>query len=96
MTAFFIVRVNITDRVRFSQYEEGFGVIFEQFGGKILSVDEKPDALEGDWSYTRSVLLEFPDKVSAMKWYNSPEYQELVKHRLVASDGEVILVEGLE
>jgi len=29
--------------------------------GKLLAVDEAPTVKEGDWPYTRTVLIEFPD-----------------------------------
>ena len=29
--------------------------------GKLLAVDEVPTVKEGDWPYTRTVLIEFPD-----------------------------------
>jgi uncharacterized protein (DUF1330 family) len=34
--------------------------IFSKYAGRVLSVDEAPTVLEGQWSFTRTVLLDFP------------------------------------
>lgn len=70
--------------------------VFEQFDGRLLSVDEAPTLLQGEWTATRCVLIEFPSKQSAMAWMTSPAYQEIAKDRLAASTGNVIMVNGLE
>ena len=49
--------------------------VFEPFSGTMLSVDEEPTILQGDFDFTRSVLIEFPSAEKAMAWMTSPEYQ---------------------
>ena len=70
--------------------------VFEPFSGTMLSVDEEPTILQGDFDFTRSVLIEFPSAEKAMAWMTSPEYQEIAKHRLEASFGNAIMVKKLE
>jgi uncharacterized protein (DUF1330 family) len=41
------------------------------------------------------VLLEFPTADDARGWYNSPEYQEALPHRLKGATYRVTLVEGI-
>lgn len=41
------------------------------------------------------VLLEFATADDARGWYNSPEYQSAMAHRLKGADYRVVLVEGL-
>ena len=96
MPVYIIARMKIHDREGYDRYQEGFMPIFEKFRGKLLSVDEDPQVLQGEWHHTRSILMEFPDKQSAYDWMMSPEYQELAKHRFAASEGEAILVESFE
>ena len=96
MPVYIIARMKIFDREGYDRYEDGFMPIFEKFNGTMLSVDEEPTVLQGEWNHTRSILIEFPDKKSAYAWMMSPEYQEIAKLRLVASEGESILVEGIE
>lgn len=92
MTVYVIARMTIHDRDAYNKYDEGFMETFEPFGGTILSVDEAPTVLQGEWTATRSILLEFPSKDVAMAWMTSPAYQEVAKHRLAGSTGEAILV----
>jgi uncharacterized protein (DUF1330 family) len=41
------------------------------------------------------VMLEFPTVEAAKAWYNSPEYQAAVPHRLKAADYRAVIVQGL-
>lgn len=95
MSHYLIAQLKITDREEYGRYESGFMDIFTKFQGKLLAVDEETKPLEGDWPWTRTVLLEFPDEDAAMKWYQSPEYQELAQHRFNSSTGNIVLVRGL-
>ena len=70
--------------------------IFEKFEGKLLSVDEEPQVVAGEWNATRSVLIEFPDKPKLFAWLTSPEYQEIGEFRDAGSTAEAIIVEGRE
>ena len=41
------------------------------------------------------VVVEFPDRDAAHRWYDSPEYQEAKVHRELAATYRVIMVDGL-
>ena len=41
------------------------------------------------------VLLSFPDAAAAHAWYDSPAYQDALRHRLKGADYRVCIVEGL-
>ena len=40
------------------------------------------------------VILEFPTRAEAKAWYESPAYQEAVRHRFMGADYTAIIVEG--
>ena len=42
-----------------------------------------------------AVIVAFPDKAAAKAWYDSPAYQEAVKHRFAGADYRVFITEGL-
>ena len=42
-----------------------------------------------------AVVAEFPTMEAARAWYQSPAYQEAVRHRHKAGDYRVFLIEGL-
>ena len=95
MATWFVAELEIHDRERYSQYEAGFLEIFQKYEGQLIAVDEAPRVIEGEWPHTRTVILKFPDDDAARRWYDSPEYQELVKHRHAASTGNAALLTGI-
>lgn len=96
MPVYMISRMAIHDRVEYDKYEERFMSVFEKFDGTMLSVDEEPQIVSGEWKATRSVLIEFPTKPQLFAWLTSPEYQEIGKFRDAGSTAEAIIVKGLE
>ena len=65
---YLIAQIEIADRETYTKYEAGFMDIFLAYKGRMLSVDEGAQLLEGEWSYTRTVLVEFPSKEDALDW----------------------------
>lgn len=96
MANYLIAKISITDREEYELYEAGFIEIFSAYKGKMLAVDESVKLLEGEWPVTRTVLIEFPSEEDAMDWYTSEEYQKLAKHRFASSQGDIVLVHGIE
>ena len=95
MTVYILSRLTIHDRTEYEKYENQFEEVFANFNGKLLSVDENPLVLAGEWEATRSVLMEFPCKKDALAWMQSPAYQRISKHRDAGSTLSSILVESL-
>ena len=62
MRVYLVAQLTIHDRGTYAKYGFAFMEIFDPYGGKLLSVEEAPEVLEGEWSYTRTVLLEFPSE----------------------------------
>lgn len=96
MAVYMISRMTIHDRAEYDKYEERFMDIFDKFDGKLLSVDEEPQVVAGEWKATRSVLMEFSTKSQLFAWLTSPEYQEIGKYRDAGSTADAIIVKGLE
>jgi uncharacterized protein (DUF1330 family) len=96
MTIYILSRLTITDRNEYDKYEDKFEDIFSNFDGKLLSVDEEPLVIAGEWEATRSVLIEFPSKESAFAWMQSDDYQAISKHRNAGSTLSSIMVKALD
>ena len=96
MTVFLVANINIHDREQYANYEAGFMQVFSEYKGRMLAVSEAQEVLEGDWPYTRTVMIEFPSREDARAWYDSDAYQALAQHRFAASVGNIALVEGLD
>ena len=54
-----------------------------------------PQALEGQWHGTQTVLLEFESVEAARDWYESEAYQKAVKLRQTAADCNGVILTGL-
>lgn len=94
MTVYIIAQLTIKDRTTYNEYQSRFMEIFVTFGGKLLAVDDNVKTLEGDWPHTRLVLASFPDEASFRAWWDSPAYRDIVKHRVAASEGPIVLAQG--
>ena len=94
MSCYFVAQISIHDRNEYQKYLDGHDEVFSKYKGRILAVDESPELVEGEWPYSRTVLISFPDAREAKRWYESAEYQELVKHRHQASDANIVLLGG--
>ena len=95
MSVYIIARFKIHYRSVYDKYSAGFSDVFKRFDGKMLSVDEDPMVLAGEWDDTRSVIIEFPSEKSALAWMTSDDYEAIAKHRNAGSTVNSILVKGL-
>lgn len=95
MSCYFVAQIQIYDKDEYQKYLNGVDEVFSKFNGKYLAVDENPDILEGSWSYSRAIIIEFPNETDLRRWYESPEYQALVQHRLKAAKCDTLIVKGL-
>lgn len=94
MSCYFVAQINIHDQQEYDRYLEGYGEIFASFKGEVVAVDDSVTVLEGQWPYGRTVVIKFPDQEELEKWYRSPQYRELVKHRHKASNANIVAVKG--
>jgi uncharacterized protein (DUF1330 family) len=94
MPVYIVASIKITDPEEYGQYQAGFLDIFARYKGELLAVSDEPQVIEGEWPFTRAVLIRFPDDDEARRWYQSPEYQALSQHRWRASTGTVITFKG--
>ena len=92
MSCYSIAQLLIHDEDEYKKYLSGFDSVFEKYNGKVIAVEENPIILEGDWDYSRLVIIRFSNENEAGRWYHSPGYQSLLQHRLNASKGTVLLI----
>jgi len=94
MTAYVIADVTVTNPEGYAGYRPLAAASVAGHGGKFIARGGAVEPLEGGWSPTRVVIIEFPSLAAARTWYASPEYQAALKIRLANSTGRVIMVEG--
>jgi uncharacterized protein (DUF1330 family) len=96
MSYYFIAQIRIEDETVYQKYIDKAGEVFKSSKGEYLSVDDKPEILEGNWNYTRSVLIRFNELKDFHDWYNSDQYREILQYRLKAAACDTILAKGLD
>jgi len=95
MTAYVIVDIKVTDPVRYEDYKRLATPAVELYGGKYIARGGKTETLEGDWSPTRLVILQFDNSEQAKKWLNSPEYSEAKSLRHQTAVSQMVVIEGV-
>ena len=94
MSYYFSAQIKINDPKEYEIYVQGVDEVFKKFNGKYLAVDDKPELLEGNWDFSRAVLIKFNTKEDFNNWYNSKDYQKILKYRLNAAQCNTILIKG--
>ena len=95
MTAYVIVDINVTDPVRYEDYKRLAAPTVELYGGKYIARGGKTETLEGDWSPTRLVILQFDNTEQAKLWLNSTEYSEARSLRHETAISNMVVIEGV-
>ncbi len=96
MSCYFVAQIQIQDMVEYQKYLDGVNEVFSKYNGKYLAVDGSPSVLEGEWSYSRMVIIQFPNEEELRRWYCSSEYQTIAKYRLNAAKCDSLLVKGID
>ena len=95
MSAYVVVNVTIHDPEAYLEYVRLAPPTVAAYGGRYLARAGQTEVLEGDWTPSRLVILEFDSTARAKEWLGSPEYGAVkqLRHRNATSD--MVLIEGL-
>jgi uncharacterized protein (DUF1330 family) len=94
LTAYAIVRVNVTDPEKYAEYAARTPAVVAAFGGRFIARGGPSETLEGPDETRRLVVLEFPDFEQAKACFASDQYAEAKSYRVGAAEMEVVIVEG--
>lgn len=94
MAAYVIANVNVKDAALFEEYRKRVPETIAQHGGKYLVRGGKHEKVEGSWTPSRLVVLEFPSLEQARRWYDSEAYREPKALRMKCALSDVVIVEG--
>lgn len=97
MAAYLIVNITaVHDPAAYADYRARVSAGLTAAGGRYLARGGAFDVLEGEWTPSRLVVVEFPTASAARQWWHSPAYLELKALRQAATDTQMVLVEGLD
>jgi uncharacterized protein (DUF1330 family) len=79
MSAYLVIEATVRDREALDRYAS-------------QAIPGPWEALFGERAYDNGMIVRFPDKDTALAWYNSPAYQALLDIRAAAFDCRFRLV----
>ena len=92
--AYVVANFSITDAQGYAAYPPLVRPMLAAHGAEVLAVDRESEVIEGEAGHN-TVVIRFPSKEAARAFYDSPEYQEIVRLRTDNSDGFLVLTEGV-
>ncbi len=94
MTAYFMGRITVTDPQAYQDYARQTVASAERYGGRFLVKGGPQILLEGE-APERHVIIEFPDRQTALDWYSSADYRNILPLALSASQRDIVIVDGI-
>ena len=95
MTGYVIGQIEITDLEKYQDYIKLAPKTVAKYGGEYLVRGGSFETLEGNWPDKRTVVLRFDNVEQAKAWYHSEEYKDPKAIRHSASNGTLIIVDGV-
>lgn len=95
MAAYVIVDIEVHDPAGYEEYKKLAPSAVALYGGKYIARGGRTETLEGDWSPSRLVILQFESVEQAKKWLDSDEYQEARKMRHATAKSNMVVIEGI-
>ena len=94
MPAYLIIETDVHDPEQYERYKAASPAAVAAGGGRFIVRGGEMAVLEGDWTPSRLVVLEFESIDAAKTWYASEEYQQMKRLREGAADLKIVAVEG--
>ena len=86
MTTFVIGQVTVLDPLQWEIYCSAMADTLKEWGAELTFRGRQVDTLCGRSCGSHSLVLMFPDKLSARHWFQSIEYQGLLKMQRSAAE----------
>lgn len=86
MSTFYILQINVKDADKLQEYIDAAPATVLSCGGELVFRGNISDVVSGVPEHTFAAVLKFPDIAMAKAWYESNDYQALVKNRDAAAD----------
>lgn len=93
MSAYVIGHITVKKPERWAEYRERVPATLEPWGAELTFRGTRTAVLSGNHEHDDVVVIRFPDTRSAVSWYESPAYRELIPLREEAADVELVAFE---
>ena len=91
MSALIIVDLTPIDKDKLTAYSALAAATLLPFSGEFLAKGPI-ETLHGDAAFQTKVVIQFPDKESAVNWYASEAYQKIIPTRNLGMDSQFHLI----
>ena len=91
MSAYIVVEGTPRDKEALGRYGPPATASIKEFAGEVLAFGPW-ELIFGEGAYQNGMIVRFPDKDTALAWYNSPKYQAMLDIREAALDCRFRLV----
>lgn len=95
MSAYVIVDIEVHDPAGYEEYKKLAPGAVALYGGRYIARGGQTETLEGDWTPSRLVILQFENVEQAKKWLNSDEYSAARKMRHATARSKMVVIKGL-
>lgn len=95
MGVYLVCTVRVDDPERYKQYTAKTPALIEKHGGRFVVRGGPVETIEGPEFGDRLVIVEFPSKEAAKTFYNSDEYQDVMRHRSASAESRFLLADGV-
>jgi len=94
MPAYIIADIDLREPERYREYVEKVPALIAKHGGRYRVRGGEAEVLEGTWTPSRLVVLEFPSREAALAMYNDPDYLPFRTLRQSISRSNLVIVDG--
>lgn len=91
MSALIVIDLTPTDKEKLGTYSAIAAETLIPFGGKFIA-KSTIETLHGESAFNTKVVIQFPDHDSAVNWYNSDAYQQIIPTRNLGMKSQFHLV----
>ena len=95
MSGYVIAQIEVTNPENYKDYLAKVTDIVKKFDGEFLVRGGEFEHVEGEWKYSRNIIVKFPSYERALEWYNSEEYKPVRQIRIDNSNTNQIIIKGL-
>ena len=95
MSVLFIAEIaEIRDPDLYAEYVQQVPGVIARHGGSYLVRGGDPHPVFGGWSPSRMIIIEFPDRRTAMGCFGSPEYKQIAPLRESSTVSRAVIVDS--
>lgn len=96
MAAYMLAFIEVKDMDAYLKYTAVTPDVIAKYGGKFIVRNGEKTTPEGPEETRRVVVIEFENLDAVHTFYYSDDYQEVLKLRQAASEGQVIIIDGFD